>query len=125
MKINESVENYLETILMLSQKGSVRSIDIADEMDFTRASVSVAMKKLREGEYIFVDENGYITLTTTGKTIAENMYERHTELTNWLVSLGVDKETAITDACRLEHVISEKSFNALKNVCKNCKCKQD
>ena len=123
MRINESVENYLETILMLSQKGIVRSIDIADEMEFARASVSVAMKKLREGEYIMVDENGHITLTEGGKKIAENMYERHIELTNWLMSLGVDKKTAMTDACRIEHVISDKSFDALKKICKDCRCR--
>jgi Mn-dependent DtxR family transcriptional regulator len=123
MKINESVEDYLETILILSKKGAVRSVDIADEMDFARASVSIAMKKLREGDYIHVDENGYITLTATGRALADNMYERHIELTNWLVSLGVDRDTAAEDACKIEHVISAKSFNAMKSVCRNCTCK--
>jgi Mn-dependent DtxR family transcriptional regulator len=123
MKINESVENYLETILMLGKKGAVRSIDIADELNFARASVRIAMKKLRAGNYILVDDSGYITLTPLGAKIAKEMAERHTELTNWLISRGVDKATAAADACKIEHVISQKSFDALKSVCKDCPCK--
>ena len=121
MKINESMKNYLGTILILSEKGAVRSVDIADEMDFARASISIAMKKLRARDHIIIDENGYITLTESGRKIANDMYERYAELTNWLVSLGVDRETAMEDACKMEHVMSEKSFNALKSVCRNCR----
>lgn len=115
MKINESSENYLETILILSHKKPyVRSIDIANELDFTKPSVSVAMRNLRENGYVAVDGEGHITLTESGRQIAETMYERHTLLTNWLVYLGVDRETAMEDACRIEHVVSAKSFKAIK-----------
>lgn len=115
MKINESSENYLETILMIShKKPHVRSIDIANELEFTKPSVSVAMRNLRENGYVMVDDEGYITLTEAGKQIAETMYERHTMLSNWLMYLGVDKETAVEDACRIEHVVSAKSFQAIK-----------
>ena len=115
MKIQESGENYLETILMLEQKnGSVRSIDIATELDFSKPSVSVAMKNLRENGYICVNENNEITLTESGRKIAETIYERHTLLSNWLVALGVDPKTAAEDACRMEHVISSESFAAIK-----------
>ena len=115
MKIQESAENYLETILILSKRaGSVRSIDIANELDFSKPSVSVAMKYLREGGYIETDANGYISLLQKGKQIAENMYERHTLLSEWLKILGVDEQTAVEDACRIEHVISEESFEAIK-----------
>jgi len=111
----ESSENYLETILLLSrQVKRVRSIDIANELDFTRPSVSVAMKKLRESGYIEVDADGIITLTTSGLKIAESMYERHMIISGWLISLGVDEKTAHDDACRIEHVISEQSFLAIK-----------
>ena len=112
---NESMEDYLETILMLQKSnGNVRSIDIANELNFTKASVSVAMKKLRETDYISVDENGYITLTKTGKKIAESVYERHTILSTLLINLGVSKEVALEDACRIEHDISDETFNAIK-----------
>lgn len=115
MKMNESAENYLETILILShRKPYVRSIDIANELDFTKPSVSVAMRNLRENGYIAVDEEGHILLTESGRQIAETMYERHTMLSNWLMYLGVDKETAVEDACRIEHVVSAKSFQAIK-----------
>lgn len=115
MKIQESAENYLETILMLhNKKGQVRSIDIATELSFSKPSVSVAMKNLRENGYIAVDENGFITLLDKGLEIAERIYERHTMLTNWLVSLGVPEEIAAEDACRIEHVLSNESFEALK-----------
>ncbi|OJU17231.1 MAG: hypothetical protein BGN88_04045 [Clostridiales bacterium 43-6] len=115
MKIHESAENYLETIYMLSKKNaSVRSIDIVNELEFTKPSVSVAMKNLRENGYIQVDSDGYITLSETGREIAEAMYERHTLLTEWLVFMGVDRQTAAQDACRIEHVISAESFDAIK-----------
>lgn len=115
MKIQESAENYLETILMIQKsKGSVRSIDIVNELDFTKPSVSVAMKNLRENGYIQMDEGGYITLLDKGREIAERMYERHTLLSNWLVALGVDAAAAAKDACRIEHVISAESFEAIK-----------
>ena len=115
MKIQESAENYLETILMLSQvKPHVRSIDIANELEFSKPSVSVAMKTLRENGYILVDASGHITLTETGRAIAETMYERHTLLSNWLMYLGVDQKTAVEDACRMEHVLSATSFEAIK-----------
>ncbi len=115
MKIQESAENYLETILMLSKKlPQVRSIDIANELSYTKASVSIAMKNLRENGYLKVDKDGYITLTEKGLIIAETMYERHTLLSNWLTHLGVNKETALEDACRIEHVISSESFEAIK-----------
>ena len=117
MKLQESTENYLETILMLSRNGKqVRSIDVANELDFTRPSVSVAMKKLRENAMIEVDSDGFISLTKNGYEIAISMYERHMLLSNWLISLGVDEKTALDDACRIEHVISEESFLAIKNL---------
>lgn len=117
MKIQESAENYLETILMLKNaKGSVRSIDIANELEFSKPSVSIAMKNLRENGYIEVDSNGYITLLPSGKEIAEKMYERHTTLSNWLVDIGVPKEIATDDACRIEHIISTETFEAIKKI---------
>lgn len=119
MKIHESAENYLETILMIkNKKGSVRSIDIANELEFSKPSVSVAMKNLRENRFIEVDQNGYITLLESGKEIADRMYERHTTLSNWLISLGVDEKIAVEDACRIEHVISTESFEAIKKLTK-------
>lgn len=115
MKIQESAENYLETILILQrQKGSVRSIDIANELDYSKPSISVAMKNLRENGYIRMDEDGLITLTESGREIAETIYERHTWISNWLISLGVNEKTAVQDACRIEHVISRESFDAIK-----------
>ena len=115
MKIQESAENYLETILMLSQiKPEVRSIDIANELNFSKPSVSVAMKNLRNSGHIQVDSNGFITLTESGYAIASTIYERHTVLSRALMSLGVDEETAVQDACRIEHVISPESFQAIK-----------
>ena len=115
MKIQESAENYLETILMLSQvKPHVRSIDIATELEFSKPSVSVAMKNLRENGYILVDPSGYITLSESGREIAETMYERHTLLSNWLMYLGVDRKTAVEDACRMEHILSASPFEAIK-----------
>jgi len=115
LKIHESAENYLETILALSLKGEkVRSIDIAKELDFSKPSVSVAMKNLREKGYILTDEDGIITLTAKGRKIADSMYERHVAISDWLVFLGVDKKTAVQDACKMEHAMSEKSFLAIK-----------
>lgn len=117
MQIRESAENYLETILILSQrkgKGEVRSIDIVNELEFSKPSVSVAMKNLRENDYITVDKDGYIRLTDKGLEIAEKMYERHTLLSQWLIKLGVDEKVAVEDACRMEHVISAESFAAIK-----------
>lgn len=115
MKIHESAENYIETIYMLQKRqGDVRSIDIANELEFSKPSVSVAMKNLRENGYIEVDANGFISLTEKGAVIAERMYERHTLLTDFLTRLGVDPEIAAEDACRIEHVISEESFEAIK-----------
>lgn len=115
MKIQESAENYLETIYILNQRQPhVRSIDIVNELEFTKPSVSVAMKNLRLNGYIEVDGDGHITLTTSGQEIAAMMYERHTLLSTWLVYLGVDKETAVEDACRMEHVVSKESFEAIK-----------
>ena len=115
MKNTESAENYLETILILSQKlPVVRSIDVATELGFKKPSVSVAMKHLREAGHIVVSDKGYITLTETGREIADMIYERHNFLSSWLISLGVDEKIAVEDACRIEHVISEESFRAIQ-----------
>lgn len=119
-KSEESMEDYLETILLLQQKnGRVRSIDIATELEFTKASVSIAMKNLREKELITMAETGYITLTEEGMNRAEKVLERHNLLSNWLIQLGVSKEVAIEDACRIEHDISEETFEILKKHCLN------
>ena len=115
MKIQESAENYLETILMLSRKQSyVRSIDIANELGFSKPSVSVAMKNLRTNGHILVNDAGHITLTESGLSIAESVLERHKVLSEMLIRLGVSVETASEDACRIEHVISKESFEAIK-----------
>ncbi len=115
MTVNESAENYLETILILSKrKPVVRSVDIAEELGFKKSSVSVAMKNLREKNHITVTKEGFIYLTDTGREIAEMIYERHELLSDWLIRLGVDKTTATEDACRIEHVISKESFEAIK-----------
>ena len=117
MKIQESAENYLEAILILKQnKGSVRSIDIAHYLNFSKPSVSIAMKNLRESEHIRVTKEGYIYLTDSGREIAEMIYERHQILSSWLIQLGVNKQTAEEDACRIEHDISKESFNAIKQA---------
>lgn len=116
MKIQESAENYLETILVIShRKGMVRSIDIVNELEFSKPSVSVAMKNLRENGYIEMDKDGYIILLDKGREIAEKIYERHTTLSKYLIALGVDPVVAAEDACRIEHVISAESFEAIKN----------
>lgn len=115
MRIHESAENYLETILILKNRlGQVRSIDIAGELSYSKPSVSVAMKNLRTNGYIEVDPDGYITLLDKGRKIAEKMYERHTLLSDLLTTLGVDPIVAAEDACRIEHVISEETFEAFK-----------
>ena len=115
MRVHESAENYLETILMLGQGGAwVRAIDIVNELDYSKPSVSVAMKNLREKGYITTDPDGHIRLTEEGRRIAESMYERHTLISEWLISLGVDRKTAVADACKMEHVMSENSFRAIK-----------
>ena len=115
MKMQESSEMYLETILILSHKNpQVRSIDVVGELGFKKSSVSVAMKKLRENGYIEMDTDGFIKLTDKGRAVAETMLERHTLFSTWLVRLGVDKNTAVEDACRIEHVISRESFRAIK-----------
>ena len=115
LRKNESIEDYLECILMLAEKKPVvRSVDIANEMGFKKSSVSVAMKNLREKEHIVVSDEGYITLTPSGKAIAERVYERHKVLTGWFVKLGVDHDIAVEDACRIEHDLSDESFEAIK-----------
>ena len=115
MTMNESAENYLETILILSQKHPVvRAVDIAAELDFKKSSVSVAMKKLRESNHITVSPEGFISLTETGREVAERIYERHQVISAWFTKLGVNPEVATEDACRIEHVISAESFEALK-----------
>ena len=116
-RADESLEDYLETILMLQKsKGQVRSIDIANEMNFTKPSVSVAMKNLREKGYITMDSTGYITLTEAGRRRAEDVLERHTILADLLMRIGVRKETALADACKVEHDLSEESFEAIKRA---------
>ena len=115
MVVNESAENYLETILILQKRqGQVRSIDIASELSFSKPSVSVAMKNLRLNGYIDVSKDGYITLLDKGREIAEKMYERHTLFSDWLIALGVSPQVAAEDACRIEHVISNETFEAFK-----------
>ena len=115
MEVHESAENYLETILMLRERnGMVRSVDVANELGFSKPSVSVAMKKLRNSELVRVDEDGFLFLTKEGQEIAERVYEKHKLLSNWLISLGVEKKIATEDACRIEHVISQESFEKVK-----------
>ena len=119
MKIHESAENYLETILVLQQrKGFVRSIDIANELEFSKPSVSVAMKNLRLNGYIEMDPSGLIHLLPEGQLIAEAVLEKHRLITDFLVTLGVNPEVAAEDACRIEHVLSDESFEAIKNHAK-------
>lgn len=117
---NESAENYLETILILQKSlPVVRSVDVANELGFKKSSVSIAMKNLRAGGHITVTDAGYIYLTDSGKGIAEMIYERHSLLTSWLIHLGVDSEIASEDACKMEHVISKESFEAIKKHVKH------
>ena len=115
MKLHESSEDYLERILMLEiANGKVKSIDIALDMNFSKPSVSIAMKKLKENNYITIDKKGYIHLTENGEKIAKAIYERHVLLTKALMYLGVDEETAKQDACKIEHDLSEESFQCRK-----------
>lgn len=116
IKLQESGENYLETILVLKNKnGNVRSIDIANELGYTKPSISRAMTILKNADYVTIDDTtGYITLTDTGYNIAKAMYERHQILSTYLISLGVSPETATRDACRIEHVISEETFERIR-----------
>ena len=116
MEIHQSAEDYLETILILRERiGHVRSIDIATEMNYTKPSISVAMKKLRENGYILVDSDGFITLTDSGYEIASNIYNRHQVLTDFFVSLGVDEKVAAEDACKIEHDLSEETFEKIRD----------
>ena len=120
VKIQESAENYLETILILkNKKGMVRSIDIANELNFSKPSVSIAMKNLRENGYIEVSSKGFIELAEPGREIAERIYERHTFISEWLSDIGVDPKVAAEDACRMEHIISAESFEAIKKYVKS------
>ena len=122
MRIQESGEMYLETILCLSKiKSSVRAIDVCEHMGYSKPSVSRAIGLLKSGGYVTVDDAGHITLTDDGLAVAEKIYERHTLLTSFLVALGVDEATASDDACRLEHAISDVSFDAVKQFVENLK----
>lgn len=122
MNIYESAEDYLEAILMIQErKGFVRSIDIAEELQFSKASVSIAMKKLRENGYISVDHSGQITLLEPGRAIAERIYERHKVLTSLFEQLGVEHDIAAKDACKVEHDLSPETFDALKKFYENRK----
>ena len=118
MQIRESAEMYLETILVLSKKGDVRSIDIARAMDFSRPSVSVTVHNLEKEHYIKISENGNITLEPAGREIAERIYERHTVLTDLLIAIGVSEKTAAEDACKIEHDVSIETFDAIKKAIK-------
>ena len=121
-KSEESVEDYLEAILMLSKKlPNVRSIDIVHKLGYSKPSISVAMKNLRQSGLIDVADSGYITLTDTGRLRAETVYERHALISDWLISLGVSPETATGDACKMEHDISAESFAAIKTYIENTK----
>ena len=122
MIIKESAENYLESILVIKkQRGAVRSVDIANDLGVSKPSVSVAMKNFREEGYITVDENGYIDLTEKGLKIANRVYERHEIISEALIALGVSRETALDDSCKIEHVISEESFLKIKEFVNNKK----
>lgn len=119
MHIQESGEMYLETILILSRRGNVRSIDISEYMGYSKPSVSRAMRVLKDGGYIDMDKDSFITLTDSGREIAEKIYERHTVLSQMLVHLGVSPNVAAEDACKMEHNISDESFEALKRHAKS------
>lgn len=117
MKMQESPEDYLEAILVLSRElGNVRSIDVANHLGYSKPSISVAMKRLRENGYVTQDDNGYLILTGSGLSIALKIYERHLVLSQFLISIGVDEEIARKDACRMEHVISDESFEKIKQL---------
>lgn len=120
MKLQESGEMYLETIYMLKKElCAVRSIDVCERMGYSKPSVSRAMGLLRKGGYVEVDEHGFITLTPLGLEVAQSMAERHAIISSFLISLGVSEENATVDACKIEHVISEEAFSAIKNAMKN------
>lgn len=119
-KLRQSGEDYLETIYILSKNGDVRSIDIANEMNVSKPSVCRAVGILKDGGFIKMDKDGYITFTEEGRTAAASVYERHTVLTDWLVDIGVNEKTAAEDACRLEHNFSQESFERLKNHIETC-----
>lgn len=115
MKIQESAENYMEAILVLEKRlGNVRSIDVANELGFSKPSVSYAMKQFRENGYVIMDDNSYLHLTDAGRKVAEHTYERHKLLTRYFIALGVNEDQAEEDACRIEHVISDETFSKLK-----------
>ena len=115
MNHNESLEDYLEKILMIGEvKPAVRSVDLANELGFSKPSISVAVKNMKAKGYITVSDEGYLSLTDSGRELAERVYDRHKFFRKWLLGLGVDKETAEEDACRIEHVISEETFEAIK-----------
>ena len=117
LKMQESPEDYLETIYMLSLHSSeVRSIDVARHLGYSKPSVSVAMKRLRENGYVNMDDNSFLTLTESGLAIARSIYERHQVLSGYLMSIGVSEETALKDACRIEHVLSEETFHKIKEI---------
>ncbi len=119
MQIRESAEDYLERILMLHQSiGLVRAVDIANLMNFSKPSVSIALKKLRQNGYVTIDDGGYISLTDSGREIAERVFERHRLISKLLMALGVDEEVAKEDACRIEHDLSVESFEAIKEYCR-------
>lgn len=119
MIINESAENYLETVLILSNKlPVVRSVDVANELDFKKSSVSIAMKNLKSNGHITVTDAGFIYLTESGREIAEKVYERHRFISSWLISLGVPEDIATEDACKMEHIISNESYAAIKDYIK-------
>ena len=115
MNIHESAENYLEAILALGEEGPVRSIDVAQRLNFSKPSVSRAMSLLREGGFVVTDANGFLTLTDEGLEIAQRIYERHLLLTRWLIHLGVSEDVAAQDACKIEHDLSVESFDALRS----------
>ena len=115
MSVGETIENYLETLhILLQEQEEVRSVDLANAMSFSKPTISVMMKQLREKGLINVDTNGFLTLTKKGRAIAERVYERHVYLTELLVRLGVEEETAAEDACKIEHVISQETFDSIK-----------
>lgn len=119
MNLHASGEDYLEAVLMLQKKnGMVRSVDLARHMGFSKPSISHAVRVLRDGGFLTMDEDGYLHLTDAGREVAEKIYERHRFFTNNLIEMGVDPETAEADACRIEHVISDESFQKLKDAIK-------
>ena len=117
MQLKESGEMYLETIYMLQKElGAVRSIDVCERMGYSKPSISRAMTLLRQGGYVEMDKHGFLTLTKNGREVAQRMAERHALISDFLMTLGVSEECAIDDACKIEHVISEEAFSAIKNV---------